>query len=78
MLFPSSFWCETLLAWWSINFKDPQSKAEVLEEYLWYNSNIRINKKPVLRKKVLEAGIYKVKDIVDDAGGMKIPNSCDM
>ena len=40
-----TYWKQMLMAWAKINFHIPKSKADVLNEVLWYNSHIKIGKK---------------------------------
>ena len=42
------FWPQVLRAWSKINYRDPQSKLEIREQLLWWNSSILIQNKPVI------------------------------
>ena len=61
--FDQSFWWEVLIAWCEINYHDPQTKSQVLQQMLWRNSNIKIKGKTVCWRKWVEQGIYYIEDI---------------
>ena len=63
-----NFWSEALEGWSTINFYRPQSKAEVLKQILWLNSEIRINNYPVLWSKWIHQNIWTIEDIVVPGG----------
>ena len=60
-----SFWQTLLQEWCKYNSHYPQNADSVLEEYLWYNSNIRINNKICYQADLIKAGIVQIKDIYD-------------
>ena len=62
----SVFWKNVVELWTEINFNDPISPAQVKEQIIWNNSNIRINGKPFFLKKWVDNGILKIKDILSD------------
>ncbi len=41
------FWKDTLLVWASIPGESPSTASDFLSQRLWYNPQIKINKKPV-------------------------------
>ena len=61
-----SFWKDVLIAWCSINFKSPVNLDEIENTILWYNSDIRIQNKPIFYKKCYKNGITFVKDILNE------------
>ncbi len=61
-----NFWKDVLSAWCRINFKSPINLAEIKNTLLWYNSEIRINNKPVFYKKCHSKGMTYVKDIINE------------
>ena len=67
----SPFYEEIFKAWCVINSITKQSKntqCGILNEVIWYNSNITQGGKPLFLKEWLEAGILTIRDIVDEAG----------
>ena len=58
-----TFWVQVLHAWSHINYHEPQSVCEVANQYIWYNSHIRISGKPVMYKTWYDAGIILVGDL---------------
>ena len=63
-----NFWVQSLISWSKINFHTPCNKAEILNEFIWMNSYIRINDKPVIWNHWIEKGILKVEDLFDTDG----------
>ena len=66
--FDDSFWRQILVAWSVLNYRHPTNKISVLNEILWYNSFIRINKKVVMYDDWLNAGILQIKDLTNHEG----------
>ena len=60
----NSIWTRILVAWSKINFFEPQNKEEVLNQYLWYNSHIKVNGKVIKWKHWWNKDIWKVQDLV--------------
>ena len=67
----NSFWGQVLLAWGRLNRHKPQNGKEVLKQFIWYNSNVRIKNKPVLWKHWIDKNILFVKDIMEVDGNFK-------
>ena len=61
------------MAWAELNYHIVHSKSEVLEQILWWNSDLRIAGNPVVYKKWVEKGIWRVKDLVQNDGTFKEP-----
>ena len=59
------FWKQVMEEWYEISFDNPLDKDQVKEQIIWYNTNIRINKKPIYRKEFSEAGLWRIKDILN-------------
>ena len=58
---------EILCMWAEVNFEGSvQSQNQFLEQPLWYNSLIRVGKKPIFYTKLFLKGISKVKHIMRD------------
>ena len=64
----NNFWVEVLRTWLNFTFDDPISNEQVRKQTIWFNSNIRIGRKPVFWSKWFEAGILKMKDVVNENG----------
>ncbi len=61
-----SFWKDVLFAWCSISFKSPVNLDEIKNTILWYNSEIRIENKPVFYKKCHNNGMTCIRDILNE------------
>lgn len=59
-----SFWRDVAFAWSKINFKIPKNRTQIRSQILWYNSNIKINKRIVFYKRMFQAGIATIDDIL--------------
>ena len=71
------FWRQLLIAWAEMNYKMPSSWDEVLNQFLWYNTKIRINNRPFCWKKWVKQDIYYVSDILDNDGKVRpVLNVC--
>ena len=71
-LFPQhTFWRDVLLDWSQINYRNPLSKAQVLDQIIWLNSDVQINDRPVFWKRWYNLGILSVSNIVNQYGTMK-------
>ena len=68
----TKYWGQTLLAWSVLNYqKHLDTKKAIQNQILWWNSNIRINNRPILYKKWTDKGIWYIRDIVDENGHCK-------
>ena len=65
-LFPPSFWRTVLEAWACVNCHNPEYQAQVLEQILWYNSNILIAQKPIRWGRAIQAGVWDVRSLWND------------
>ena len=62
-------WSDILSEWATFHCSEPQSKTEIENQIIWYNSFIRVNKYPVkMNVKIFKAGIITMKDILGDSG----------
>lgn len=64
----SGFWQDVALAWAKINFRKPERKEHVLEQRVWYNSEIKVGGKVIFYKKVFEAGLVTIRQLLNDTG----------
>ena len=59
-------WSEVARKWCDISFDDPIGKNEVLQEFIWFNSNICIGNNPVFYKKWYNLSIKTVGDLLNE------------
>ena len=65
----NTFWTDVLLSWKTIfeASKDTGSYKEMFYEHLWFNPEIKIDKKSVLYKDLLEQGVRYIADIYENS-----------
>ena len=61
----NNFGVKILVAWSKVNYCDPCNKIQVLEQVIWYNSNILIGNNPICWKEWFNKGIITVGDLYD-------------
>ena len=64
----SILWKSLVQAWCIYNFSVPNSAEEILNQQLWYNSFILMDKKPFFFDQLYSKGIVYIKDIVNQEG----------
>ena len=66
--FKDSFWRDVLIAWSEFNYRETIDKSEdILAQWIWYNSNIRIDNKVVkVNRKAYRKGLRTVFDLYSD------------
>ena len=57
---------DIMKAWKKVTYKKPQDKREILDQQLWYNTEIRKGKKPYMVEKMFKSGIMTIRDIYDE------------
>ena len=65
----NSFWNDVLQSWAKVHYifdNNVYIKSEQPQNFLWYNSDIKLQNKVIYYKKWHEKGIQYVKDILDD------------
>jgi len=63
----NSMWSEIFVEWCHLNYDFlPLTKDDIVNQTLWFNSHIKIGKKLVFNKKLYQAGVCYIKDIVKD------------
>ena len=78
-LFQNSFWRDVLQAWSSFNYKPQPQGKEILGQFLWFNSHIRIGGKPILMNKPYKEGLKYLSQIVNVTGNfLPVQIICDM
>ena len=69
ILFYKGFWSDTLAAWSEFNYKEQiKNGDEVYAQFIWYNSHLRVNKRPFLFKKAYKEGLTHVAQLFDTNG----------
>ena len=64
------FWREVAVAWQEINRKDIQTPGDVLNEVIWLNRNINIERHPGISRKLwIEKGVVQINDLYDSNSG---------
>lgn len=66
---PESFWKDVALAWAHVNFHQPKTRVQVFKEFLWFNSNLKIQGKFPFYPQVWKKGCRLVEDIWDSQVG---------
>jgi len=70
-----SFWSEIFSEWCYLNYDPhPTLKDELLNQNLWFNSHIKVGKKMVFNKKLYEADVRYIKDILHNGKFLTIEN----
>lgn len=64
----STFLKEAIQCWLCFQFHPPESRDEILQQIIWFNSNILVEGKPIFWNKVFDHGILFINDIVDEDG----------
>lgn len=59
------FWYDVLKSWAATNFFNPTGTQQICEQILWMNSHIRINNKISINMEMFNAGIVRVKDVLN-------------
>lgn len=62
-----SFWFDVVKSWATINFFVPNGIDQVLDQILWYNSHIKINRRIYIDHEMFKIGIIRIRDILDDS-----------
>jgi endonuclease/exonuclease/phosphatase family metal-dependent hydrolase len=60
------FYYELLKTWRDVKYKKILSKEDVLSQYLWYNSKIRVHNKTAYNESFIQANLIQIKDIIKD------------
>jgi len=61
----NSLWLEVFIEWCYLNFDhNPFTKEDILHQSIWFNSHIKVGKRMVFNKKLYQAGVKYLKDIV--------------
>ena len=67
-----NFWIDVLTSWCHLNYlEEMTSKSQVLSQVIWFNSNIKIDNKPIFYKNWYKAGITILQDLYNINGSFK-------
>ena len=69
-IFKKSFWTDVLEAWCEINHQEKFEKEEILNEFIWYNSKIRVQNKPILIPHAFHQGLRNIAQLCNIEGGL--------
>ena len=70
LVFPEdNFWTTVFKAWCIINFVISENYVDVVNQFLWFNSNIRRKDAPFVLKYFINANILQIKDILAESTG---------
>jgi len=67
----NSIWSDILINWCCFNFvkyENIQNKEDIMNQNLWWNSNIKINKKVVFLQRWADKNIRYISDLCDEEG----------
>ena len=67
----SPFYTDVLKYWKEVKFEQSDTSDDILNQYLWYNKTISINREPIFSKHFTEKGILQLKHIVNKEGVLK-------
>ena len=62
------FWRNVARAWWKYSYTSPMNKVQVLQQHLWFNSNLRKNNGILYKKHAIQFGITLVSHVVEESG----------
>jgi exonuclease III len=65
-------WNQVLENWCDLNHRTPETIHDIAAEYLWMNSNIKIDGKVLWRNTWNETGIQQIDDLLDNTGSKLI------
>ena len=63
--FETGFWKDVLSAWAKWHFKENCLDENILDQIIWFNSHIKVNKKTVFYRKALKAGLLCMGQLID-------------
>ena len=60
------FWFQMVLEWCKLNYHFPQNQETVLNQIIWWNSNIKVGTEMLHNKHSMRNGMMKISDIVTE------------
>ena len=73
-----SFWSEVLRRWATVNYKEPTSRQQILNQIIWCNTLIRVGDTPMRPVRVmLSSGITRILHIVQNGRLMTFDECCE-
>merc|ERR1712030_87433 len=64
----SRFLRDALKKWLSFQFHPPENRNDILQQIIWFNSNILVQKKPLSSKRLIETNVIFINDLIGDDG----------
>lgn len=73
-----SFWKSVSRSWFDVHrLQNKPSKKEIENQFIWFNSKIRINHKPIFIRRAWLSGLRFVKDLLEEEGSfLSYANFC--
>jgi len=67
----TNFYKDVLRCWDEIRYKTIESVEDIINQYIWYNDKILVEKKPIFSEYLKEAGIFQIGHIIKNNGCFK-------
>ena len=67
----NEFWKEIIDIWSSLSDVSPAAPEQILSQPIWYNNNMKIDKKHIYYKNWFMKGIIYINDLIDETGNFK-------
>ena len=67
-IMPKTIWKDIWIAWSKYNYYEPKNKYEILEQIMWYNSQIRCANKVLRHDWLNNSDIQTIRDIANEEG----------
>ena len=67
---PNTFIKDIFMAWAEYTFKEPENIQDILNQFIWLNSHIKINGTPAFHKLMYTSGIKYIKQLLDPDGNI--------
>ena len=64
----SGFWGNVYESWIDLNHAEPETANDIMNQFIWYNSFIRINNKTFMYEKAYKEGLKIIAQVVDIEG----------
>ena len=62
------FWVDVMMSWAQLNYCVPSTYNEVVNQCLWFNSNLKIGQKLCFNKSWYDLGIIYIRDLLNEQG----------
>jgi hypothetical protein len=67
---PNKYNRDIFSAWSYYSYNTPDTSLEIMNQFIWFNSHIRIDGKPTFNNRMYTAGIQYVKQLLDQNGNI--------